>query len=123
VLPEGGSSGFDYYDATVAVERRLFGANGLDMVTVRVPYYVFSTGRHIPTKAPALDVGTHALLFLSHSGEFLMTGDGEFVTAGGGLLWGAFWIQGDMIQPYAITPMRQAPLDDMVRWMESAVGG
>lgn len=113
----------DYYDAAVHLESTVFGPT-LDPITVRVPFhYVLQPPNggppvRIPTKAPQLTIGEHVLLFLNQD-EYVEPGSHDFVTAGGGVIWGKFAVQGNQVT--GLSPIAPAqPLDAVLAWVQSA---
>ena len=79
----------EYLEATVEVDRSLFGSY-YSRVIVHVPvYYLADNGHRMVTKAPILEPGDTVMLFLTQRDSLFDLDGRDFVIAGGGLLGGS----------------------------------
>ena len=110
----------EYYEASVEVDRKLFGVY-YDSIVVYVPFYlVTENGHHMVTRVPVLELGEAVMLFLTHRDSLFDLGGRVFVTTGGGVLWGKFAV-GDGRVRSAQHPSRDPlPLDEVTTWIEAA---
>ena len=107
-----------YYQASVEVDRTLFGLyyNKVDVHVVR--YGVDEEGRTTPpTRAPGLEIGETVLLFLTQdSWSFDLKGN-DFARFGG-----KFVIDDGNVTYYSISPASEGPrpLNEVTSWIEAA---
>ncbi len=111
----------EYYQASVEVDRTLFGLY-YNKVDVHVDmYYVAEDGRRTPpTKAPLLEMGETVLLFLTQDDSFVDLMGNDFALIGGALVWGVFYVEDDGVTPYVGTSEGPRPLNEVTSWIEAA---
>ena len=109
----------EYYEASVEVDRVLFGSH-YNRVVVFVPYYlVAENGHRMVPRVPPLEVGERVLLFLTQRDNLFDLDGRVFVTAGGGVIWGKFAVEDQGVRP--LHPSGDSlPLDDVTEWIEAA---
>ena len=109
----------EYYEATVEVDRSLFGVL-YDSIVVYVPYYlVAENGVRMVTRAPPLEEGERVLLFLTQRDSLFDLDGRVFATAGGGVIWGKFAVEDQGVRP--LHPSGDSlPLGDVTKWIEAA---
>ena len=111
----------EYLEATVEVDRSLFGSY-YSRVIVHVPvYYLADNGHRMVTKAPILEPGDTVMLFLTQRDSLFDLDGRDFVIAGGGLLWGKLNLEGERVSvPYPESKPGPEPLDEVIVWIEAA---
>ena len=111
----------EYLEATVEVDRSLFGSY-YSRVVVHVPvYYLADNGHRMVTKAPILEPGDTVMLFLTQRDSLFDLDGRDFVIAGGGLLWGKLNLEGERVSvPYPESKPGPEPLDEVIVWIEAA---
>ena len=111
----------EYYQASVEVDRTLFGLY-YNKVDVHVDmYYVAEDGRRLPpTRAPLLEIGETVMLFLTQDDSFVDLMGNDFALIGGALVWGVFYVEDDGVTPYVGTSEGPRPLDEVIAWIETA---
>ena len=109
----------EYYEASVEVDRVLFGSH-YNRIVVFVPYYlVAENGHRMVPRVPPLEVGERVLLFLTQRDNLFDLDGRVFVTAGGGVIWGKFAVEDQGVRP--LHPSGDSlPLDDVTEWIEAA---
>ena len=110
-----------YYEASVEVERILFGLHHKGVV-VHVPaFYVADEDIRRSTNTPKLEVGEKVILFLSQQDRVLDLKGSDFVITGGGPLWGKLAVEDDRAAaPYPTTASGSEPLDEVAAWIGAA---
>ena len=111
----------EYLEATVEVDRSLFGSY-YSRVVVHVPvYYLADNGHRMVTQAPILEPGDTVMLFLTQRDSLLDLDGRDFVIAGGGLLGGKLNLEGERVSvPYPESKSGPEPLDEVIVWIEAA---
>ena len=111
----------EYLEATVEVDRSLFGSY-YSRVVVHVPvYYLADNGHRMVTKAPILEPGDTVMLFLTQRDSLFDLDGRDFVIAGGGLLGGKLNLEGERVSvPYPESKPDPEPLDEVMAWIEAA---
>ena len=111
----------EYLEATVEVDRSLFGSY-YSRVVVHVPvYYLADNGHRMVTKAPILEPGDTVMLFLTQRDSLFDLDGRDFVIVGGGLLWGKLNLEGERVSvPYPESKPGPEPLDEVIVWIEAA---
>ena len=111
----------EYLEATVEVDRSLFGSY-YSRVVVHVPvYYLADNGHRMVTKAPILEPSDTVMLFLTQRDSLFDLDGRDFVIAGGGLLWGKLNLEGERVSvPYPESKPGPEPLDEVIVWIEAA---
>ena len=110
-----------YYEASVEVERILFGLHHKGVV-VHVPaFYVADEDIRRSTNTPQLEVGEKVILFLTQQDRVLDLRGSDFVITGGGPLWGKLAVEDDRAAaPYPTTASGSEPLDEVAAWIGAA---
>ena len=108
-----------YYEASVEVDRILFGLH-YNRVVVHVPvYYVAGNDSRIPTKAPPLELGEAVMLFLTQNDSLFDLNGNDFVTTGGGVVWGKLAVKDEDVT--ALHPAEESlPSAEVTAWIEAA---
>ena len=111
----------EYYEASVEVDRRLFGTR-YDSIVVYVPFYlVAENGLRMVTRTPPLEVGDTVMLFLTQRDSLFDLDGRDFVITGGGLLWGKLTVVGERVSvPYPESKPGPEPLDEVTAWIKAA---
>ena len=108
-----------YYEASVGVDRILFGQrrNRVDIqVSVR---YLTDDDRHTPVQAPSLEVGETVLLFLTQDDSSFDLKGNNFVIAGGGEAWGKLFVRDGRVT--TLDPAVESKLlDEVTEWIDAA---
>ena len=107
------------YDASVWVDRMLFGQRR-NRVDIQVPVrYLTDDDRHTPVQAPSLEVGETVLLFLTQDDSSFDLKGNNFVIAGGGEAWGKLFVRDGRVT--TLDPaVESKPLDEVTEWIDAA---
>lgn len=108
-----------YYEASVGVDRMLFGQRP-NRVNIQVPVRtVTNDDRHTPVEAPSQEVGETALLFLNQDDSSFDLKGNDFMIAGGGEAWGKIFV-GDGRETTLDPAVESEPLDEVTEWINAA---
>ena len=119
--PRDPTSQIEYLEATVEVDRILFGSH-YSRLAVHVPlYYLAGNGHRMVTRDPILEPGDTVMLFLTQRDSLFDLDGRDFVITGGGMLWGKLTVEGERVSvPYPASKPGPEPLDDVAAWIEAA---
>ena len=119
--PRDPTSQVEYLEATVEVDRILFGSH-YKRVAVHVPvYYLADNGHRMVTRSPILEPGDTVMLFLTQRDSHFDLDGRDFVITGGSMLWGKLTVEGERVSiPYPESKPGPEPLDEVTAWIEAA---
>ena len=119
--PRDPTSQVEYLEATVEVDRILFGSHYSRVAVHVAVYYLADNGHRMVTRAPILEPGDTVMLFLTQRDSHFDLDGRDFVITGGGLLWGKLTVEGERVSvPYPASKPGPEPLDDVAAWIEAA---
>ena len=108
-----------YYEASVKVDHVIFGFH-YNRVDVHVPvHYLMDNDRPTSENAPPLEPDETVLLFLTQNDSAFDLGGNDFVTAGGGGVWGKLAVEDDVVTTSTAMDASK-PLDEVTAWIEAA---
>ena len=119
--PRDTTSQVEYLEATVEVDRILFGSHYSRVAVHVAVYYLADNGHRMVTRAPILEPGDTVMLFLTQRDSHFDLDGRDFVITAGGLLWGKLTVEGERVSvPYPASKPGPEPLDDVAAWIEAA---
>ena len=120
-LPSDPTSQVEYLEATVEVDRILFGSYHSRVVAHVPVYYLTDNGHRMVTKAPVLESGQTVMLFLTKRSSLFDLDSRDFMITGGAMLWGKLAVEGERVSaPYPESESIVEPLDEVTAWIEAA---